>query len=74
MNKLATKATVRFDLAKARTWLPEHVQRGLAMSSFYAQSSHSLVLSSMRHRTQPANAQDCLEKYVPASRAHKAFC
>jgi peptidyl-tRNA hydrolase ICT1 len=64
VNKLATKATVRFDLAKASTWLPGHVQRGLAVSSFYAHSTHSLVLSSMRHRTQPANARDCLEKCV----------
>ena len=32
VNKVSTKATVRLDLEKAKTWLPEHVQQGLIQS------------------------------------------
>ncbi|CAD6574867.1 MAG: hypothetical protein CYPHOPRED_005527 [Cyphobasidiales sp. Tagirdzhanova-0007] len=62
VNKLNTKATLRLDLASARSWLPDHVVSNLRASPFYAGSSDSLVFSSMKHRTQTANSDDCLEK------------
>lgn len=32
MNKLNTKATLRLDLAKAKSWLPAHVANNLIRS------------------------------------------
>ncbi|KAK9898392.1 hypothetical protein P389DRAFT_33322 [Cystobasidium minutum MCA 4210] len=62
VNKVNTKATIRLDLGRAKRWLPEHALEELRDSSIYAKSSDSVVLSSMRHRTQAENTQDCLEK------------
>ncbi|KAE8219419.1 hypothetical protein CF319_g6880 [Tilletia indica] len=51
------------DLSPGKKWLPRTVASELvAHSPYYVQSSHSVAISSMRHRTAPANAQDALEK------------
>ncbi|KAK0554922.1 hypothetical protein OC844_006111 [Tilletia horrida] len=51
------------DLSPGRRWLPKSVAGELvARSPYYVHSSHSISISSMRHRTAPANAQDALEK------------
>ncbi|KAE8232908.1 hypothetical protein CF326_g2052 [Tilletia indica] len=51
------------DLSPGKKWLPKTIASELvAQSPYYVQSSHSVAISSMRHRTAPANAQDALEK------------
>ncbi|CAD6963036.1 unnamed protein product, partial [Tilletia caries] len=51
------------DLSPGKRWLPKAVAGDLAAHSpYYVQSSHSVSISSMRHRTAPANAQDALDK------------
>ncbi|EPQ31620.1 uncharacterized protein PFL1_00953 [Pseudozyma flocculosa PF-1] len=77
VNKLNTKAEVRLDLSQAaakppppgtpdaspRSWLTRDLASRLAkQSSYYVASSHSLLVTSMRHRTQEANLQDALDK------------
>lgn len=76
VNKLNTKANVRLDLSQAgshapdaldashpRKWLHRDlVSRIAKQSPYYAASDHSLLITSMRHRTQEANVQDALDK------------
>ncbi|KAN0061461.1 hypothetical protein ACQY0O_006308 [Thecaphora frezii] len=77
VNKLNTKAEVRLDLklandsppppgtseASPRAWLNKELAGKIAKKSlYYVASSHSLLVTSMRHRTQEANLQDALEK------------
>lgn len=76
VNKLNTKANVRLDLSQAashapdaldashpRKWLNRDlVSRIAKQSPYYVASDHSLLITSMRHRTQEANVQDALEK------------
>ncbi|GAC99687.1 hypothetical protein PHSY_007290 [Pseudozyma hubeiensis SY62] len=76
VNKLNTKANVRLDLSQAGAHAPESldashplkwltkdlVGRIAKQSPYYVASDHSLLITSMRHRTQEANVQDALEK------------
>ncbi|KAL9932502.1 hypothetical protein V8E36_008619 [Tilletia maclaganii] len=51
------------DLSPGKKWLPRSIMNDLVdESTYYVQSSHSLSISSMRHRTASANAQDTLDK------------
>ncbi|KAJ9474221.1 putative uncharacterized protein [Pseudozyma hubeiensis] len=76
VNKLNTKANVRLDLSQAGAHAPDSldashplkwlnrdlVSRIAKQSPYYVASDHSLLITSMRHRTQEANVQDALEK------------
>lgn len=76
VNKLNTKANVRLDLSQTsshapdsldpahpRKWLTRDLVSRIAKKSpYYVASDHSLLVTSMRHRTQEANVQDALEK------------
>ncbi|SJX64258.1 uncharacterized protein SRS1_14907 [Sporisorium reilianum f. sp. reilianum] len=76
VNKLNTKANVRLELSQAgshahdsldaahpRKWLTRDLVGRIAKKSpYYVASDHSLLITSMRHRTQEANVQDALEK------------
>lgn len=76
VNKLNTKANVRLDLSQAgahahdsldaahpRKWLTRDIVSRIAKASpYYVASDHSMLVTSMRHRTQEANVQDALEK------------
>ncbi|SPO28438.1 uncharacterized protein UTRI_04835 [Ustilago trichophora] len=76
VNKLNTKANVRLELSQAnghapdsldpahpRKWLNRDLVSRIAKKSpYYVASDHSLLVTSMRHRTQEANVQDALEK------------
>ncbi|EST04594.1 Peptide chain release factor class I/class II [Kalmanozyma brasiliensis GHG001] len=76
VNKLNTKANVRLDLSQAgghshdsldaahpRKWLNRDLVSRIAKKSpYYVASDHSMLVTSMRHRTQEANVQDALEK------------
>lgn len=76
VNKLNTKANVRLDLSQAgshspdsvdpshpRKWLTRDLVGCVAKKSpYYVASDHSILMSSMRHRTQEANVQDALDK------------
>ncbi|KAK0547754.1 hypothetical protein OC845_003949 [Tilletia horrida] len=51
------------DMSPGSRWLLKDVADDLIKESpYYVQSSHTVAISSMRHRTAPANAQDALEK------------
>lgn len=76
VNKLNTKANIRLELSQAdnhapdsldrahpRKWLTRDLVSRIAKKSpYYVASDHSLLVTSMRHRTQEANVQDALEK------------
>ncbi|SPO47100.1 uncharacterized protein PSANT_04787 [Moesziomyces antarcticus] len=76
VNKLNTKANVRLDLSQAgahahesldaahpRKWLTRDIVSRIAKGSpYYVASDHSMLVTSMRHRTQEANVQDALDK------------
>lgn len=76
VNKLNTKANVRLDLSQAnshapgsldpahpRKWLTRDLVTRIAKTSpYYVASDHSIMVTSMRNRTQEANVQDALEK------------
>ncbi|SPO29436.1 uncharacterized protein UTRI_04835_B [Ustilago trichophora] len=76
VNKLNTKANVRLELsqlnghapdsldpAHPRKWLNRDLVSRIAKKSpYYVASDHSLLVTSMRHRTQEANVQEALEK------------
>ncbi|PWY97147.1 hypothetical protein BCV70DRAFT_167586 [Testicularia cyperi] len=76
VNKLNTKANVRLELSQAgshapanlsdshpRKWLTKQLASTLAKQSpYYVASDHSLLVTSMRHRTQEANLEDALQK------------
>lgn len=76
VNKLNTKASVRLelsqvsghapdslDLAHPRKWLTRDLVSRIAKKSpYYVASDHSILVTSMRHRTQEANVEDALQK------------
>lgn len=64
VNKLATAAVLRFDIAGSAS-LPEHVQSRLlhVLSSRLTQQGE-LIIKASRFRTQERNRQDALERLV----------
>lgn len=76
VNKVSTKANVRLDLTQAgahapaslppshpKKWLTRQLAGKLAKQSpYYVASDHSLLVTSMRNRTQEANLEDALKK------------
>ena len=62
VNRTSSKATLRFD-ARRSTSLPDDVRaRLLAQAGSLLTRRGELVISSQRHREQPRNVSDCLEK------------
>lgn len=62
VNKVSTKAEIRFSLADA-SWLAEGVRtRFAALFPSAVTSAGDVVVTSQRHRTQEANLADALEK------------
>ncbi len=62
VNKVASKAILRWDVA-ATSSLPEHVkQRLLAHQRKRITNEGELVLNSQRYRDQERNREDCLQK------------
>mmetsp|Transcript_37160 Transcript_37160/g.37833 ORF Transcript_37160/g.37833 Transcript_37160/m.37833 type:complete len:191 (-) Transcript_37160:160-732(-) len=62
VNKLSTKAEVRFNVDLA-DWLPEEVKSRLQQQqSKRINNIGELVLSSQEHRTQSRNKEDCIQK------------
>ena len=62
VNKLNTKAEVRFHLASAG-WLAESVQERLAaLYPAHVNGEGEVFVTSQRHRTQEGNLEDALEK------------
>jgi ribosome-associated protein len=62
VNKVASKAVLRWDVAVSSA-LPEDVKIRLALQQkrFFTQEG-SLIITSQRHRDQERNREDCLEK------------
>lgn len=62
VNKLNTKAEVRFNVLEA-TWLPDEVkERLLDLQANKINNSGDLIVTSQEHRTQTSNRKDCFEK------------
>jgi ribosome-associated protein len=62
VNKVASKAILRWDV-RATSSLPEHVkQRLLAHQRKRITNEGELVLNSQRYRDQERNREDCLQK------------
>ena len=64
VNKVASKAVLRWNVVQSPS-LPEEVKaRFLAAQKWRITSEGELVLSSQRYRDQERNRQDCLDKLV----------
>lgn len=62
VNKVASKAVLRWDLA-ASSGLPEDVKIRLALQQKrYFTQDGAIIITSQRHRDQERNREDCLEK------------
>jgi protein subunit release factor B len=62
VNKLNTKAEIRFDLNRADWLAPDVRARFEAAYASVITKSGEVVITSQRHRTQKANLDDCMEK------------
>ena len=62
MNKVNTKAELRFSVDDA-DWLDDHTKARLRVrSASFISKEGELVLTSQRHRTQAANVEDAFAK------------
>jgi ribosome-associated protein len=69
VNKVATACQLRFDVAGCAS-LSEDVKRRLrALAGKRMTSAGELVLVARRHRTQPQNRQDAVERLISLLRA-----
>jgi len=62
VNKVASKAVLRWDVAGSPSLPPEVKQRLLAQLRRRITVGGELIVSSQRYRDQERNRQDCLEK------------
>jgi protein subunit release factor B len=63
VNKVSTKAEVRFSLTRAESWVPRSVLRKLAeREASRINTKNVLVVTSSALRTQAANKQDAMGK------------
>ena len=62
VNKLNTKAEIRFNLTSA-DWIPEEVKQRLrAAQGNKISKNGEVIISSQEHRTQTKNKEDCITK------------
>lgn len=62
VNKVETKAEIRFVVAEA-DWIPERARSRLsAMCSSRLTKQGELILGSSQHRTQAQNLEECFQK------------
>lgn len=62
VNKVATKAVLRWDVAASRSVPEEAKARLRARAGRRLTAAGVLILTSQRHRDQEANRRDCLER------------
>eukprot|EP00466_Bigelowiella_natans_P017473 jgi/Bigna1/39599/e_gw1.33.69.1 len=63
VNKLNTKAEVRFSMSDARNWMPRYtIKRIEALEASRINKKGEFAISSQRHRTQEQNLNDCYKK------------
>ncbi|KAI9429546.1 hypothetical protein H4582DRAFT_2027599 [Lactarius indigo] len=60
VNKVNTKATLRCALESC--WIPLWARDGIRESPYFVRSTCSILLTSMLHRSQAQNVDDCLSK------------
>ena len=73
VQKVATKATLRWDVARTTALPPEVKDRFLRLYKKRITTEGELVLSSQRFRTQERNRADCLEKLAELVRQAAAL-
>lgn len=61
VNRTSSKAMLRFDVARS-PHLPDDVRRRIIARRSGVTADGMLVITSQRHRDQPRNVADCLEK------------
>ena len=61
VNRTSSKAMLRFDVARS-PHLPDDVRRRIIARRSGVTADGVLVITSQRHRDQPRNVADCLEK------------
>lgn len=61
VNRTSSKAMLRFDVARS-PHLPDDVRRRIIARRTGVTDDGLLVITSQRHRDQPRNVADCLEK------------
>lgn len=61
VNRTSSKAMLRFDVARS-PHLPDDVRRRIIARRSGVTDDGLLVITSQRHRDQPRNVADCLEK------------
>eukprot|EP00470_Lotharella_oceanica_P013849 CAMPEP_0170197804 /NCGR_PEP_ID=MMETSP0040_2-20121228/67240_1 /TAXON_ID=641309 /ORGANISM="Lotharella oceanica, Strain CCMP622" /LENGTH=205 /DNA_ID=CAMNT_0010447567 /DNA_START=1 /DNA_END=615 /DNA_ORIENTATION=- len=63
VNKVNTKAEVRFSMSAAKSWLPRYTVKQLsALERNRINKRGEFVVQSQRHRTQEKNLHDCYAK------------
>ncbi len=62
VNKVNTKATLRWNPRLSRSIRPDIISRFLARYASRITDSGDLIITSQRFRTQHRNSEDCLEK------------
>ena len=62
VNRVASKVTLRWDVARTRCLPPDVHERFLRRFAKRISAQGELVLSSQRHREQARNIEDCLGK------------
>lgn len=62
VNKVSSKAVLRWRVNKTQSMGPETLQRVISALSRYINNDSELVLTSDRFRDQTRNREDCLEK------------
>ncbi|KAI5790731.1 peptidyl-tRNA hydrolase domain-containing protein [Peziza echinospora] len=76
VNKVSSKATLRFDLHKASNFLPSLIMKRIKTDpqvTRYLNKQGELLLQSDSFRTQMENTQDCLNKLHSAIRGAAAL-
>ncbi len=63
VNKVNTKAEIRFQLATAGTWMDAQVRQRLAeLYPGYVNAQGEVFVTSQEHRTQEGNLEECFDK------------
>jgi ribosome-associated protein len=72
VNKVNTKATLRWNPRLSRSLSPDVISRFLARYSYRITEAGDLIITSQRYRNQLRNSEDCLEKLEELLKAVRA--
>lgn len=62
IDRVNSKATVRFGMSKLSTFTPAILHTSLRASKYFAEKSNSLVIQADGSRKQTENVEECFQK------------